>query len=831
MPYLCGINRENFPFAIGSISDETIVVDLDQNVITMGDGTIELPPIPLKRRTKLETTLEDNVGKLFWNARGLHKNDLQTLNEEDDEMELDTLTKTGNDVWKEKLQGFDEAFNLAYTPNSSTLLNGEISTSSNKSSILKDDFDDNKQSNWDAVQESFLRFYVTMLKDYRRFLTPLSNKVSSTRWSGNRDFQMEEFISSQQSDVKPFLQELCETQQFDDFITKRIYSPHEADVIFFDESITAKSNRSKMTIKKKKTTFLHSSNAHKALSTIEAVEPNSDGLHEQNPTQMFNLLDNLYATPSDENIVTKTYEYTCWPEKFDPSLFGQPRPLPSIIASEFDRQALLSLRLSENNLTALHDEFKMGDCHPHPEVAIFTVFFVCYGPLIGLKLSNLNQRQLNEVEYEDHSFKSVHTDNNIESDCCDYLPGWPLNICPMDAVMSGLSELVGGDSKDEVEKPLEYLNKTQQEPAIESNVKRSKIIAKTELDLAFSTLDMMIKRKLVTDPDAYKSLMLACKRCGSTTHATQLMVLLREDGLLVDREMYSLYLGTYSMSKIINPHLTIECPLTNILANDIHQRDDLSKQNQNHHWKYIRRKIKSSPSTAFCQSYHPADRIDNLSDVGSSVTSIACPANDASSMGSSLLSLDYSKRNQRKSSVKKKKIKLREKDKLVTTIQVKKQNEIGDNLLHNLYKDLVIITNSNCCPKCSQSLSEDDVILGWESCSVENYATKCLQCKQYFIPHFVIKSTTSSFVGSQGLGTPLYCDFLSPWVLRKLLHAATKGGDEIEVILDPKWRDGTGISATIWWNLIISFKRYKLPITFLLQGSFGKRLIIPVLDW
>jgi len=270
--------------------------------------------------------------------------------------------------------------------------------------------------------------------------------------------------------------------------------------------------------------------------------------------------------------------------------------------------------------------------------------------------------------------------------------------------------------------------------------------------------------------------------------------------------------------------------LTNILANDIHQRDGLSKQNQNHHWKYIRRKIKSSPSTAFCQSYHPADRIDNLSDVGSSVTSIACPANEVSSMSSSLLSLDYSKRNQQKSFQKKKKIKLREKEKLVTTSQVKKQNEIGDNFVHKLYKDLVVITNCKSYPKCSQSLSEDDVILGWESCSVENYATKCLQCKHYFIPHFIVKSTTSSFVGSQGLGTPLYCDFLSPWVLQKVLHAATKGGDEIEVVLDPKWRDGTGISATLWWNMIISFKRYKLPITFLLKGSFENRLIIPVPD-
>ena len=53
------------------------------------------------------------------------------------------------------------------------------------------------------------------------------------------------------------------------------------------------------------------------------------------------------------------------------------------------------------------------------------------------------------------------------------------------------------------------------------------------------------------------------------------------------------------------------------------------------------------------------------------------------------------------------------------------------NFVHKLYKELVIITNCNSYPKCSQSLSEDDVILGLESCSVEKYATKCLQWKYY----------------------------------------------------------------------------------------------------
>ncbi len=76
-------------------------------------------------------------------------------------------------------------------------------------------------------------------------------------------------------------------------------------------------------------------------------------------------------------------------------------------------------------------------------------------------------------------------------------------------------------------------------------------------------------------------------------------------------------------------------------------------------------------------------------------------------------------------------------------------------------------------------------------------------------------------------GTPLYCEFLSPWVLRKELGHIIGDCNDIEQLLEPKWRNGRDIRATIWWNLIALFKRYELPFGFLLQGSFQNRLINP----
>ena len=64
MPYLCGISRENFPYVLEDISNETVVVVLDRNVLTLRPNTPDL----LNRRKKLEGMLKANAGDLFWEA-------------------------------------------------------------------------------------------------------------------------------------------------------------------------------------------------------------------------------------------------------------------------------------------------------------------------------------------------------------------------------------------------------------------------------------------------------------------------------------------------------------------------------------------------------------------------------------------------------------------------------------------------------------------------------------------------------------------------------------------------------------------------------------------
>ncbi len=196
---------------------------------------------------------------------------------------------------------------------------------------------------------------------------------------------------------------------------------------------------------------------------------------------------------------------------------------------------------------------------------------------------------------------------------------------------------------------------------------------------------------------------------------------------------------------------------------------------------------------------------------------------------------------------------------LCVTKSVKTQLDMGNAILEDLYPGIKIDTSSDACPKCSCVLDEDSIILGWKPCEVKDFSTTCPSCKHKFIPTFSVSCNLESFMGSQGKGTPLYCDYLSPWVLlqeiRGLIHTERvpqqlmgggkaakffgmeddsnnveiKGG--VDAIIDPKFRDGNGINATLWWNMIVTFRRFKIPFTFLLQGSYkDQQLIMPLLE-
>jgi len=861
-PYLCGVIGENWSHAKQFVSEETMIVNLDTNKITYSRRAPVLPPVPTKKWEKLQATLRQCAGDMFWETRGLTEARRQLERERMSERQFNALHKEeGDPRWKEKLSGFDFAFNLAYTPDSPNLLN--------------DTSEEKHQSQSDKVQEAFLRFLVSTFKSYRKFLcvpdvdNPDSPNSGYKRWSKQRSFDREGFLATQKLEYKPFMKEFCLTQQFDDYITKRLYSPGEPDVIFFDQSIDAKFNRSRLKIKKVDTGFLQGAQAHKTLNVVTAVPPNAEGL--PGPQE---------GAPEEK----RAYMYVTWPDKFDPVLFGRPRPIPKIITAEFDRQSALVSRLRAYQPSEAKDESKMmmdfyvGDYDPSPEVATFTVFFFTYSAVIGKEWQEYQKKRrelefippapAEDIEIQIHlneSDSDISPQNEVDNDpsrnAMDraivqeaamvesmlHCSSSDCDPCPQNGDISQFQEtFLAHFSGSQVmlsrsatpSKPQESLLDFDEDLA---EYEETREVAVAQLDLAFSVLTTMKMRDLPADPDAFKSLMEACGRCGDTDRAFQLMERMKKDGFVTDGELYSSLMQAFAQGD--------GTPLPTS-SRSLDDNDMKKSSHSDAYTSFLKKKLLFSEREV-------ASRAGTLSsdDAESDILSALSSDNESEQNSSFVSDFLYNTlwgtpkqsptaatatRKLHKNSVSKRRRRRRSSFSLTPTVRaindkvvteaVQKQNVLGASLLEFLYPGLKIDTGSDSCPRCSKQLTEDDIVDGWIPCQFQDFTTACTQCKHRFVPRFSVRCAAPTFEGSQGRSTPLYCELLSPWVLRRELENIVHGPDGIDGMLNPEWRSGTDIRATLWWNLIVSFNRYRLPVSFLLQGSFQNRLINPTPD-
>lgn len=811
MPYLCGISKSTLHEARGDLSPECIVVDLDENTVTMGVNTPPLPPLPSKRRQKLEKALELNAGGIFKAAR------------------------CSVNSWRDRLKNLDSAFAIAFTPDSesSDLNEAGISFESSFSSL---------QSIWDAVQEAFLRFFVSVLKHYRKYLVYPSGVTAATATKAG--FRSKHFIAKQQNDFQPYLQTFCGTQLFDAFITKRLYDPGAADVIFFDQSIDAKLNRSKLKIKKMETPYLQSASLHLELNTIVAEEPYRD-----------------------ENSTVK-YAYSSLPDVLDPELFGTPRPLSPKVTEELNKTHEVSLnsaiRLRNKATHVAEDIFQNAD------VASFHVFFMTFTAIVGRELQSLRRSVpaadpfsiLEEENYGRMSaaagaYFDVQQAPELQSFEVEYHP--PVspsesapehNDQPQSHQYSGalttppLSAMIGSSSTSRPPRPRIHRTSPSmvqrqrfRASASASLIEEARSVAVAQLSLAFEALHMMRKRKMVPDSASYQSLIDACGRCGDANRATQLMGLMHEDGLVADSVMYSCLLNAFSVD---NDVVGMGLSSRNISSSAPPSLEPVwtngkTAANKSIDWNTLRKKsmTQSMQQPQLRMTYSNIADVLNASNPKhhhNSDTSDSMSVNTTLSVSTNTgFSLSEYFRNPSPRARAKNKLKSEAKSLLVTDA-ILRQLQLGELYLEDLYPNLSINVHGEICPACSKSMSVHDIKDGWTPGDSQDYTTKCPRCARRFVPRFSVKSSSIKFVGSRGPLSELYCEFLSPWVLKKEIKIVMSKKNGIDVILRPEWRQGDGHNATLWWNLIVSFLLSRLPITFLLQGSVRTRLITPMPD-
>ena len=832
VPYLCGVVRENWLHAEENLAEDTVVVDLDKNRVSFGKDTIPVPQPPIRRWNKLRTRLEDSVGSLFWKVRGLeaeyhlklahikpHKRSLRQLR----------LLPVPDYLVKRQASS-DQAFNMAHTPHSNIM----------DSWSEEDALNATGQTRWDMVQEAFLRFFVDIFKKYRKYLVvPLPGRPSSM---DRPSFDHVSFLATQPSQAVPFLTEVCVTQQFADWITRRLYYPGEPDLVFFDQSIDDKLNRSKLKIKKKETLFLHSARAQKVLTTLHAVAPDTNDL------------------PRD---TTAPFMYEKWPRTFSERLFSKPRPIPKMIAAEFDRQEILVERLrAEREIdddNEADDLLQEEDFDSLPEVAAFTVFFFVYSALVGLdwqayeaKRRQVAQQQLAEdghTEDED----SQAADKSQEIVLSQQSPA-PLiyvqpfhhkdcSSCPEEsaAMFSFFGEGAGTAFQSlylETTKRMEELRQmldptiaSEKHENVEGAVEEYEEAveaALAQLDLGFEVLKALSSRGLPADMDAFRSLMDACGRCRNTQRALELTKLMKEQELASDSEILSLFVSAFAAG--VQDELDV-AEFESPREEEEKKYDDV---------KRVSTKTRRSSSVLvkdpfpWLMSSANDEKFASSDDSCSFDDSVASPESSASSFGFSglghWLGQDRPKRSKARRRKRKKSKKLERSNSTryrPVSSFVKAQVELAENLLDYLYPELKIDTSSDACPHCSYRLTESEIVLGWVPRDFQDYTTKCPKCQHRFVPNFSVSCACPDFEGSQGKQSVLFCELLSPWVLRKALGHVINGETGILGMLDPQWRSGTDIRATLFWNLIVLCRRYHLPFGFLLQGSVQGRIILP----
>ncbi|CAG5134892.1 unnamed protein product [Candidula unifasciata] len=87
-----------------------------------------------------------------------------------------------------------------------------------------------------AIQEVFLRFFASILKDYKSYLNPIMKAPNIRATDATSLFDMQGFLKSRDKTTTKFYHQLMHTQMFSRFIEERSFvSDRDAGLTFFDE--------------------------------------------------------------------------------------------------------------------------------------------------------------------------------------------------------------------------------------------------------------------------------------------------------------------------------------------------------------------------------------------------------------------------------------------------------------------------------------------------------------------------------------------------------------------------------------------------------------------
>ena len=298
MPFVCGMQTSLYTEVNDEIPDNVVVVDIDNDAVFIPDMTsAENPQLPEKEEQKLVKALQEIAEPVRLNRVGAGEDDV---------------------MWKEtRLILMDSAFSF---------------------SLRADQFDDDNgmlERDWYKLRVAFLRFFVAMLREYKKYVvtknqkkkkTGQSSSNSSSSSSSMKFFDTNSFVDAQRGSSKTFLKMFKQTHTFCKFMDDCVHENQEEanyDVKFFNESIAQKRNRSLLTFRKYSTPFLES--AKHELKRLLCVSLLISKLPQPPP-----LTEQTFEGHGSGDLCGKyTYSYDSFPS-LQRSLYIDPRPLPEM---------------------------------------------------------------------------------------------------------------------------------------------------------------------------------------------------------------------------------------------------------------------------------------------------------------------------------------------------------------------------------------------------------------------------------------------------------------------------------------------------------------------
>ena len=140
------------------------------------------------------------------------------------------------------------------------------------------------------------------------------------------------------------------------------------------------------------------------------------------------------------------------------------------------------------------------------------------------------------------------------------------------------------------------------------------------------------------------------------------------------------------------------------------------------------------------------------------------------------------------------------------------------NLQHPLGMSCPGYPNKPCPLK--RPLTLDEILDGWDIGNTNKYTTICYECGKEFVPRFTVECRSKNWIGNEGSRTPLWCELLSPWTLRKEVFTILFE-EGVDHLISPSFRHPSLSQqhAVLFWNTIIALRLRGLPYSFMLCGQ------------